>query len=367
MKRLFIALLVVFAVLFTAACGITEEIEAALSMDGDGDNSVESTAAESVEEHSLMSEQGESSETVSEESSGESSGESSVDISDSSAEEDDILTDGDYGYTLDNGMATIVKYSGQGGAVVLPDTLGGNPVTVIGESAFAGNGDIVEVTVGDDAVKIADNAFKGCAKLAKVSLGNGVAAVSPSAFDGCDSLAAIEVAVANSFFASVDGVLYNYTKTELVRFPEGHSSTEYSVPVGTLKIGESAFRSCSRLESLTLPDGCALSVGSFFHCDNLGSVTLGAEVGEVPENCFFGCVLLEELELTEGVTSLGSYAFFGCVALERISLPSTLTAIADNSFECCSALEKIEAEGEFAEQWYEDTGKKLIENNKKEQ
>jgi hypothetical protein len=45
-------------------------------------------------------------------------------------------TDGDYTYTVTGGGAQITKYTGAGGAVTIPDTLGGVPVASIGDDAF---------------------------------------------------------------------------------------------------------------------------------------------------------------------------------------------------------------------------------------
>ena len=44
--------------------------------------------------------------------------------------------DGSYTYTVENGKATMTGYTGPGGAVAVPATLGGCPVTTIGECAL---------------------------------------------------------------------------------------------------------------------------------------------------------------------------------------------------------------------------------------
>ena len=42
----------------------------------------------------------------------------------------------DFEYEIDDGAATITGYTGVGGAVTVPDTLGGFSVTTIGRDAF---------------------------------------------------------------------------------------------------------------------------------------------------------------------------------------------------------------------------------------
>jgi hypothetical protein len=45
-------------------------------------------------------------------------------------------TAADFQYTAANGEVTITGYTGQGGAVIIPGTIGGKPVTGIGDRAF---------------------------------------------------------------------------------------------------------------------------------------------------------------------------------------------------------------------------------------
>ena len=47
------------------------------------------------------------------------------------------LAEGDCSYTVDaDGNATLTKYTGEGGDVNIPSTIGGKPVTRIGDSSF---------------------------------------------------------------------------------------------------------------------------------------------------------------------------------------------------------------------------------------
>jgi hypothetical protein len=50
-------------------------------------------------------------------------------------------------YTTDNGAITIIGYTGPGGAVTIPATIDGLPVTRIGNSAFQGQTSLTSVTL----------------------------------------------------------------------------------------------------------------------------------------------------------------------------------------------------------------------------
>ena len=64
-------------------------------------------------------------------------------------------------------------------------------------------------------------------------------------------------------------------------------------------IGDYAFRRCSGLASVTIPDSVK-SIGS---------------------DAFRGCTSLTSITIPNGVTSIGSYAFSGCSSLESITIP----------------------------------------------
>ena len=79
------------------------------------------------------------------------------------AEGTEALTEGDYTYTVDDaGNATITKYNGEGGAVTIPSTLGGKPVTAIGGGAFYGCSELTSVTIPEGVTEIGNLAFNGC-------------------------------------------------------------------------------------------------------------------------------------------------------------------------------------------------------------
>src|SRR6185503_6478910 len=52
-----------------------------------------------------------------------------------------------YTYTINNNTITITGYAGPGGAVTIPGTISGLPVTSIGDYAFAYSNKITSVTI----------------------------------------------------------------------------------------------------------------------------------------------------------------------------------------------------------------------------
>ena len=77
---------------------------------------------------------------------------------------------GDYQYKLTEDGAEIVKFTGYGSDVMIPDKLEDNAVTAIGDGAFMGVAGTKTITVPDGVTKIGANAFINCANLTEITL-----------------------------------------------------------------------------------------------------------------------------------------------------------------------------------------------------
>ena len=84
-------------------------------------------------------------------------------------------------------------------------------------------------------------------------------------------------------------------------------------------IGVSAFRSCTNMTSVTIPDSVT-NIGSeaFYYCTALTSVTIGNSVTTIGKNAFNNCTALTSVTIPDSVTTIGEYAFCLCPALRRV-------------------------------------------------
>jgi len=111
----------------------------------------------------------------------------------------------------------------------------------------------------------------------------------PGAVAGCcGGLKSIEVDARNSFFESVDGVLFDESRETLVQYPGGRGSN-YAIPGTTRAVADYGFFD-AWLSSVTIPDGVEeLGESAFASCPRLTSVVVGAGVRELGSLAFFGC------------------------------------------------------------------------------
>ena len=135
-----------------------------------------------------------------------------------------------------NGTITISGYTGPGGAIAIPATINGLPVTSIANGAFGSCTNLTSITIPNSVTNIG-TAFNGCLSLTNVTIGTGVTSIGNEAFAFCTNL------------------------------------TSITIPNSVTSIGSEAFYFCSSLGSVTIP-GSVTSIGSeaFAFCNNLNSV-----------------------------------------------------------------------------------------------
>ena len=74
--------------------------------------------------------------------------------------------EGHYTYTVTNGQAMITRFDqAYSGALSITNTLGGYPVTSIGQWAFSHCASLTAVTIPDSVTYIGANAFSPCTSL----------------------------------------------------------------------------------------------------------------------------------------------------------------------------------------------------------
>ena len=198
---------------------------------------------------------------------------------------------------------------------------------------------IGEVTTQNSVISIGYNAFEYCTSLTSVTIPDSVTSIGNSTFYNCTSLKSIEVSENNKNYVSVDGILFNKDKSELITYPAGKTDSEYVIPNSVTSIDSSAFENCTSLTSVTIPDSVTSIGGSaFFNCTSLASVTIGNSVTSIDSSEFKNCTSLTSVTIPNSVTSIGDSAFYNCTSLTSVTIPNTVTSIGDSAFYNCTSL-----------------------------
>ena len=310
----------------------------------------------------------------------------------------------EYFYKIDNGKITITGYNGSrfesGGPVKIPDTINGLPVTAIGgfgyhgkvtsvtipasvtsigSSAFSGS-PMTSITIPDSVTSIGFGAFSGCHNLTNITIPKSVTDIGTVAFSLCVNLSTITVDPLNSNYSSVDGVLFNKSRTTLIKCPGGKAGS-YTTPNGVTTIEDSAFSESTHLTGITIGNSVAkVEPHAFYSSTALTNVTIGSGVTDIGDDfvwlAFKQCpdltgitvdarnpayssvdgVLFNKSQTTllkspEGkvgsyiipnhVTQIGTHAFSGSTRLSSITTPDSVAIIEDNAFENCSSLTSV--------------------------
>lgn len=170
---------------------------------------------------------------------------------------------------------------------------------VIGKRSFENMQSLRKVTVMNGAKEIRPGAFRNCPNLSEIILPNSVSTIRDVAFantaikeftvpsslkvmpmnvfDGCEKLRAFQGSFSPSFRVE-NGVLYNRSKTELIKYPPKKRDKSFTVPNCVKKVRTGAFYKVKWLRDLYLGSGFrTLQYHAIYQAKRLRSVVFGTK------------------------------------------------------------------------------------------
>lgn len=152
--------------------------------------------------------------------------------------------------------------------------------------------------------------------------------------------------VSNSYDAEKDCwvITFSGEVTEIGNsvFKQCSSLSSVTIPDSVTEIADYAFQYCSSLESVTIGNSVtSIGMYAFFECSGLESVTIPDSVTEIKGSAFAYCSSLECVTIGDSVTSIGYAAFRDCSSLSSLTIPDSVTEIGEEAFYYCSSLESV--------------------------
>lgn len=255
----------------------------------------------------------------------------------------------------DSGGIILTAYRGSDIDVGIPSTINGKTVTALGETIFSSNKVVQRVyipaTVGE---------------------------INQYSFYGCNELSSIVVDPDSKLLSTQNGVLFNYEKTTLIKYPPAKSDKEYIMPDSVVEVYGFAFDECRGLANIILsPNTEKIAAYAFGFCVGLNEIFIPQKVSDIEDSAFINCINLENIVVDKNnisysdedgilfdksrtllhtypqgkknsqyiipdtVNDIGSHAFFACSNLKSLTIPDSVNHISSCSILATSLQEIV--------------------------
>jgi len=229
-------------------------------------------------------------------------------------------------------------------SVILPD----NGVQHIGTAAFAGQRDLMNLSLGEGLITIGTSAFSGCVLLTNASdrLIRGI----PQSVRNIGRYAFRGTGMWNS--PGEGNVVYvgNQANGYWVVGFNGNLPIQVELREGTVGIGEHAFLragfAADDTSTLTFITGLSnvrhINRSAFYQAANLRRIELNDEIERIEDFTFSGAAALRDIYLPESLRHIGRSAFNGTVSLTRLDLSNTKVETIGNHAFFRSGIEELD-------------------------
>jgi hypothetical protein len=228
------------------------------------------------------------------------------------------VTDGLYTYLAARGQAIITATSCGHGNITIPDSLGGNPVKVIGSSVFAECDNITSITIPATVTSI------GMFGLVTAN------PLTSAHFKG------------NAPTIDANGVLWlkEGAKIYYCNGASGYTTNPWNLierasedcPGSPFTVENGYGYTVTDNQSTIVTHECP--VGAIVLPDRLG----GHPTVAIADGVFAGCAGLTSVTIPNSIRNIGGSAFSGCIGLTSVTIPASVTRIGNSAFSDCSNL-----------------------------
>ena len=233
------------------------------------------------------------------------------------------VTSGDFTFSFDDADtsagATIVGYSGAGGALHLPTTYtdDGTTYTIvgIGDGVFE-NAGITSLILPSNLKHIGAHAFRGNS-ISAVTFPAGIEIIRSNAFADND-ITSVTLPAGFDFISNSYQAFMN------------NDITSVSLPDSITMLPEGIFRG-NQISTLVVPDGVTEIENNAFLNNQISNLTLGSAVESIGYGAFWGNSLTS-ITLPDSLDTIGANAFY-INDLTDVTIPASVTTIGSEAFD----------------------------------
>lgn len=284
-----------------------------------------------------------------------------------------------YSYVSNENGKCIITYKGNSygnadysGVIEIPAEVTYNgktyKVTAIADYAFCNCSGVSYVIMPESITSIGKEAFRNCTGLKDIDIPVNVTNFGSSPFIGCSNLKNITWRPKNfsDFYYANNTPFYDirtqverfYVEEEVTNIPaylcDGMTNLiylEFPYPAKyqyltdcekLQSIGKYAFRNCSSLGSLILPEGLkTINSYAFYGCTKLKNLYIPIKTTSIDAYSFYGCQELTSVNIPDRVTTIGNYAFANCPWVTEATIGRSVTSMGMHVFDYCKSLRTI--------------------------
>lgn len=226
-------------------------------------------------------------------------------------EEPEEIESGDFIYIVEDGTATILRYTEQSEELEIPETIDG--ITVTGISGYAFNEkNLKKITIPATVTNISES----------------------NPFAALLFLEEIIVNEDNENYVTSDGVLYTKDMKTLICYPMMKKGDTFTIPDTVETLGIASVYSTPLKEIIVPANVKKLNRHCFSYNEKLERVDMSnTELTDVPPMCFAECRALTEVAFSPSTINIDLGAFMNCATLKNVTLPEGLDFIGQSAFQ----------------------------------
>ena len=246
------------------------------------------------------------------------------------------VTERNVGYSYKSSAAglTIYQYDGYDEEITVPSTLDGKTVIGLDKPVFYNGASssgikIKKITIPDTIQTIGNSVFASIPELTTITIPKNVSKIGVYNFAKDDKLVSINVNSANPYFVSVDGVLYNKNKSQIIGFPTGKKAN-YTGISSLTKIGEFSFYYATKVEKVVIPKSVKTIGEGAFAYSGVKEIYFMGDQPEFGQNWLAGLNLTVYYPKGNSKWNTGSLGTFNAKGLKWAQWTPTNAALFNN-------------------------------------